>query len=168
MTKRIIVVFAILAVGAVIGLSAPAVENEKAKESYQTVLETIKAIEGQLKLGNEAKACCLYEEAIKTLQGLRKSYPEWNKKAVARQIKDLLAKEKSLKMQACQRLGQMKEEDFRLQVLQQQQRILIELDRNTEKLDLISQSQTAKLDLMIQRQKDIYDWVEEINAEIGR
>lgn len=157
MTKRIIVVFAILAVGAVIALSAPAVENEQAKEMYETALETIKAIEGQLKLGNEAKACCLYEEAIKTLQDLRKSYPEWNKKAVARQIKDLSAKEKSLKMRACQRLGQMKEEDFRLQVLQQQQRILIKLDRNT-----------AKLDLMLQKQKDIYDWVEEMNAEIGR
>ncbi len=167
MTKRTIMVFAILAVGAVIGLSAPAEENEKAKERYQAALETIKAIEGQLKLGNEARACCLYEEAIKTLQSLQESYPEWNKKAVARRIKELLAKEKSLKMQACQRLGQMKEEDFRWQVLQQQQRILIELDRVTEKLDLISQRQAAKLDLMLQEQKDIYDWVEEIHSQIG-
>lgn len=112
-----------------------AAENKDAPLEYQKALDLVKAGNAAKAKGDDANAFCLYGEAVYRLNFIAEKWPDWNKDAVARQIRNITDVSDKLTAVTCKNLEQMKESQFRLDVWKRQALILNKLDRIEKKLD---------------------------------
>lgn len=130
-----------------------AVEGKEAPLEYQKALDLVKAGNAAKAKGDDANAYCLYGEAAYRLNLVAEKWPDWNKDAVAKQLKNITDVSDKLTAVTCKNLEQMKEAQFRLDVWKRQVLILNKLDKIEKKLDEANNEYWDKWDKYL---KDIW------------
>jgi hypothetical protein len=130
-----------------------AAESKGATAEYQKALNIIKEGNAAKAKGDSATAYCLYGEAVYRLNLIAEKWPEWNKKVVAKQIKNVTDVSDKLTTVTCKNLEKMKEAQFRLEVWKRQVLILNKLEKIQKMLDELDSAYWNKWDKYL---KDIW------------
>ncbi|MDD5557840.1 MAG: hypothetical protein PHN82_11450 [bacterium] len=109
--------------------------SRQALAAYENAIDLVRQGNEAQKRGDSESAYCRFAEAVFLLEEIRENHPEWRKEMVARQIENITKVRDTLTAAECKLLGEMKEDRFRLQVWEQQARILDGIDRLSKRLD---------------------------------
>lgn len=130
-----------------------AAEGKEAPLEYQKALDLVKTGNAAKAKGDDANAYCLYGEAVYRLNSIAEKWPDWNRDAVAKQLKNITDVSDKLTAVTCKNLEQMKDAQFRLDVWKRQVLILNKLDKIEKKLDEANDQYWDKWDKYL---KDIW------------
>lgn len=129
---------------------------------YSRAHELIAEGNRHIKEGQPERAYCRYESAMEKLKFLQAAYPEWNRKKVSKQMKEIVSVQGNLQEQTCRTLAKTEQGIYRFRVLQRQAKIMEILEDMSAGLKTMKEMQDEHDDYLL----NIRSVVENIEASI--